>query len=459
MKKFIAFLLLLIVIGAAGAWLWSGRQPPPAIDITKPGAAMGQGGAIEFTVDAPAIHLSSLEVIFEQGGKQTPLFALGKPGAAALAQEGPNRIRVTVPATRKEIPDLKSGDAKIVVHASRGVLRNLRTLSASATHDVRVQLEPPRVSVLSTHHYINLGGTEFVVLRVTPADAAGGVRVGDRTYPAFPGSSVGIADPTVRVALFALLYDQDLTTPIGVFASDAAGNQATAPLDYKPFPKVFRRSRIEVPDAFLQRVVPSILQNSPDFAPEVPDQNDLVAAFLKINGELRKKNAEQIASYAKQTVPQMLWRGPFQQLGNSQVEAAFADHRTYFYKGKEIDQQVHLGFDLAVTSGVAVIAANNGKVVHAAWLGIYGNCVIIDHGLGVQSLYAHLSSIEVKVGDTVSKGQTIGRSGMTGLAGGDHLHFTMLVNGQAVNAVEWWDQKWMEDRVLRKVREAGGQLP
>jgi murein DD-endopeptidase MepM/ murein hydrolase activator NlpD len=205
-------------------------------------------------------------------------------------------------------------------------------------------------------------------------------------------------------------------------------------------------------------VVPQILGNSPDFAPEVSNPNDLVASFLAINGALRRKNAQQIASYAKQTAPQMLWVGPFQQLGNSQVEAAFADHRTYFYNGKEIDQQVHLGFDLAVTSSVEVVAANNGKVVHAAFLGIYGNCVIIDHGLGVQSLYAHLSSMGVKVGDTVTKGQAIGRSGMTGLAGGDHLHFTMLVNGQAVSAVEWWDTKWMEDRVLRKVREAGGNV-
>ena len=115
------------------------------------------------------------------------------------------------------------------------------------------------------------------------------------------------------------------------------------------------------------------------------------------------------------------------QLGNSQVEASFADHRTYLYSGKEVDQQVHLGFDLAVTAGVPVAAANAGKVLHAAWLGIYGNCVIVDHGMGVASLYGHLSSIDVKVGDTVTKGQALGRSGMTGLAGGDHLHFTMLV--------------------------------
>ena len=122
------------------------------------------------------------------------------------------------------------------------------------------------------------------------------------------------------------------------------------------------------------------------------------------------------------------------------VESAFADHRTYIYNGKEVDQQVHLGFDLA-----SFTACRSSRRTAARWcsptqLGIYGNCVIIDHGMGVQSLYGHLSSIGVKVGDTVEKEQELGRSGMTGLAGGDHLHFTMLVNGQMVNPVEWWDR-------------------
>jgi len=146
----------------------------------------------------------------------------------------------------------------------------------------------------------------------------------------------------------------------------------------------------------------------------------------------------------------------FQQLGNSQVEAKFADTRTYIYKGKPVDKQVHLGFDLAVTANVPIVAAQRGIVVHAADLGIYGNCVIIDHGMGVQSLYGHLSSIGVHVGDKVEKGQQIGRSGMTGLAGGDHLHFTMLVGGQQVTPVDWWSTQWMMDRVRRKIAAAGG---
>src|SRR5207302_10789275 len=96
-----------------------------------------------------------------------------------------------------------------------------------------------------------------------------------------------------------------------------------------------------------------------------------------------------------------------------------------------------------------------GKILNASWLGIYGNCIIIDHGMGIASLYGHLSSFAAKVGDTVTKGQTIGRTGMTGLAGGDHLHFTMLVSGHPVNPVEWWDPHWIQDRVERKLREAG----
>src|SRR4029077_17568041 len=133
-------------------------------------------------------------------------------------------------------------------------------------------------------------------------------------------------------------------------------------------------------------------EHSPELKLAAPAAgSDMLPAFLKINGELRRLNTAQIAACAAGTSPARLWKGPFVQLGNSQVEASFADHRTYFYKGREVDRQVHLGVDLAVTSDVAVVAANAGKVLNASWLGIYGNCVIIDHGMGVQSLYGHLS--------------------------------------------------------------------
>jgi murein DD-endopeptidase MepM/ murein hydrolase activator NlpD len=294
-----------------------------------------------------------------------------------------------------------------------------------------------------------------VVYRATPPDVASGVRVGDVEYPGYPAANARIpnADPALKVAFFALLHDQDLAAPMQVFARDDAGNEAKADFDHRVFPKPFRKSTIPIDDRFLSRVVPAILERSPDL--KVNDPNNLVESFLAINGDLRRRNAETIAALARKTTPELLWEGPFRQLTNSQVESAFADQRTYRHDGREIDRQVHLGFDLAVTANVPVKAANRGVVLFADYLGIYGNCVILDHGMGVQSLYGHLSSFDVKAGETVQKEQVIGRSGMTGLAGGDHLHFTMLVAGHPVTPVDWWSSQWIEDRILRKLHDAG----
>ncbi len=209
------------------------------------------------------------------------------------------------------------------------------------------------------------------------------------------------------------------------------------------FPKKFRQRDLPIDDAFLEKVVNQIDPNS---------SGDLLTRFLKINGELRRKNNQTLADLRLKTADHFLWKGPFLQLANSKVESQFADKRAYIYKGKKVDEQVHLGFDLSVTLHVAVAAANDGQVVYADDLGIYGNCVVLDHGYGLQSIYGHLSAIEVKPGDVVKKGQSLGRSGSTGLAGGDHLHFSMQVGGVQINPVEWWDDHWIKDRIRSKLQ-------
>jgi murein DD-endopeptidase MepM/ murein hydrolase activator NlpD len=451
--RFIVVLLVLAVIVAGGAWFWAGRSTGPTIAIRQPGQFVGQNSSFEMMVEAPEGKFSSVDVSVEQGGKSFPVFTLDQP-QGTIKQESAERIYVMRPIGKKALPDLQAGPARIVVSASRPVLFGLRNVSSSTTHDVTVRLDPPQVTVLSTFHYINHGGSEFVVYRATPADVESGVRVGNIEYRGYPASGIGItSDPALRVAFFALLFDQDLNTDFQIFARDPAGNEALAALDHQVFPKPYSKSRIEIDDRFIGRVVPAIASNSPQ--EQIPTE-DLLSGFLKINGDLRRKNNQYVTDLAKTSASEMLFKGAFQQLGNSQVEARFADTRTYVYKGKEIDRQVHLGFDLAVTANVPVVAAERGVVVHASDLGIYGNCVIIDHGLGVQSLYGHLSSIGVKVGDKIEKGAEIGRSGMTGLAGGDHLHFTMLVGGQQVTPVDWWSTQWYEDRVHRKIVAAGG---
>jgi murein DD-endopeptidase MepM/ murein hydrolase activator NlpD len=316
---------------------------------------------------------------------------------------------------------------------------------------------------VSTHHYVKLGGAEMVVYRVAPPDASSGVQVGDRYYPGYPASGVSAAkttgapdvDPTLRVAFFGLLFDQDVSTSIRLVAEDPAGNTAQVEFDHRTFPATFDRRRVPVDDAFFQRVVPAIIAATPELKLPTDTPEQRLEAFLAINRDLRRANEAQIETVSRGTSAEMLWRGPFTRMGGASSEAVFADHRTYVYGDRDVDQQVHLGTDLASTRGAPIMAANTGHVLFAGSLGIYGNCVILDHGMGVQSLYAHLSNASVEVGDRVNRGETIGRSGMTGLAGGDHLHFTMLVAGRPVNPVEWWDPHWIADRIDRKLVDSG----
>lgn len=485
--RIVRYLLLLAVLAAlavGSAYVLAGRAAPPVIEIHRPSRLLGRSATLDLSIQSPGGRLSEIAISVAQGSQTVPLLQLtnlaGEPTPpldpnTKLAQEAPDRIRLTHPLDRQTLPALREGRARIDVMARRPVLFGLRTTEASVSREVEVRLTPPRLSVVSTHHYINHGGSEMVVYRVDPAAAESGVRVGQVLYRGFAATGAGVqADASVKVAFFALLYDQDLNTPIELFARDEAGNLARASFDYRVFPKAFRHSRIDVDTRFMQRVVPEIADHASELKASTPHPNalgnarwgprelsadELLKGFLFANGELRRQNAAQIRDLAGQSAPAILWNGAFGQLGNSQVESTFADHRTYFFEGREIDRQVHLGFDLAVTANVPVVAANAGGVLHADYLGIYGNCVVIDHGMGVQSLYGHLSSMAVKPGQQLDKGQEIGRSGMTGLAGGDHLHFTMLVDGHMVSPVEWWDPHWIEDRIARKLREAGPAAP
>lgn len=447
-------LLLLLALGAGGAWYFAGRTSPPTIQVVQPAKAVGQTGELLVEIGAPRDRLQTLNVWLEQDGRRTALYSLSNPPTGVQVEQTEDRVRIKRPLGKRDFPELQAGNARILVEVARPVLFDLRSINASATHDFEVRLVPPQLSAQSTHHYINHGGSEMVVYRVSQG-ATSGVRVGDLEYPGFPAAGAGIAggSPELHVAFFALLWNQDPSTPISLFARDDFGNQSSATFDYRVFPKKFRQSRIEIDDRFLARVVPAILGNTPDF--QVQDPADLLGSFLRINRDLRQQNNATIAALASKTSPNILWQGPFKQLVNSAVEAGFADQRTYIHRGKEIDRQVHLGFDLASLSNAPVLVANRGRVVFAGWLGIYGNCVIVDHGMGLQSLYAHLSSIGVSVGSEVASGQELGRSGATGMAGGDHLHFTMLLNGQAVTPIDWWSQQWVQDRILRKISEAG----
>lgn len=472
--RFLMFLVVFAAAVAGGAWLWAGQADGPVLDISAP-THIGQIGEVSVAIETPDAQLKRVEIHLEQNGQTYELFEARprhgfvpvsetaptsiEPGSATAltleTPESPDRLRFTASIGKRSIPKLESGPARVVVTAVRPVLFEMREARSTASAELEVELTPPSLGALSRLHFINHGGSEMVVYRVTPPEADSGVRVGDQEYPGFPATGAGIPsrDPGLRVAFFGLLASQSIDTPIRLYARDALENEATAAFDYRVFPKQFRQSRIVISDGFLSRVVPAILEKEPQL--DEPKTATQLEAYLRINRDLRKTNNASITSLAKQTAPEILWEGRFKQLMNSAVEAGFADQRTYLYHGRPVDEQVHLGFDLASTAMAPVHAANRGRVLHADWLGIYGNCVIVDHGMGLQSLYAHLSTIAVAPGDLVERDAVLGRSGSTGLAGGDHLHFTMMLAGNPVTAIDWWSEQWLEDRIERKRIEAG----
>ena len=289
----------------------------------------------------------------------------------------------------------------------------------------------------------------MIAYKVTPPSADSGVLVGERFFRGFP--LPGSKDPAMRFAIFAYPYDVAAGTAVRLRARDEAGNESLSAFWLKIFPKQFRTRELDLSDDFLNKVVPEIMSQTTS----VQDQGDALKSYLLINRDLRKQNNQQLREMAGRSQERFLWSEPFRQLSNSQVEAQFADHRIYKYQGKEVDRQDHLGYDLATNANNPISASNDGQVMMAEFFGIYGNTVVIDHGYGLLSLYGHMSSFAVKAGDTVTRGQTIGQTGATGLAGGDHLHFSMILQGEQVDAREWWDPHWIEDRIKAKLRQYG----
>jgi hypothetical protein len=434
-KLLIAALAAVLVIGAVVTL--AALSATPVIAVDPPVKTIGVSTPVQVQVTDP-YGLRRLTSLVEQNGARYTVFDQHNPAHRLWFM----RLRqvpkaVAFRAGKQQAPALRAGKATLVVEAQSNDFLG-RTVTAS--FDVDVVLEPPRLVVDEAQHYINQGGAELVTFTVSGDWSEAGVKAGAYTFRSFPLPG---RPANERFSLFGFPWDLPMDTVPHVYARNAAGTEVTGRFWFKIFPKPFRKRPLEISDAFLDKVVNQI---------DPGGSGDLLTRFLRINRDLRKQNNQTLSDLRLKTADRVLWNGPFSQLANSQVESHFADVRSYVYKGKTVDQQVHLGYDLAVTQHVPVVAANDGRVVWAADLGIYGNCIVVDHGYGLQSIYGHLSRIDVKPGDMVKKGQAMGHSGSTGLAGGDHLHFSMQVDGVQINPVEWFDAHWIHDRILSKLQ-------
>jgi murein DD-endopeptidase MepM/ murein hydrolase activator NlpD len=432
--KFVLLIVLALVLvgGAAALFLTSGHT---TLAWNAPVNSIGLSTPVSVKLTNPH-GVRQVKAYVEQDGARHPLLEVSADATRFLWKRSePARI-VNFEAGKNKAPNLKEGKARLVVEA---VSNDMRGSTDTLGADVTVVLAPPRVTADDLQHYVNQGGMELVTFTAGGSWNEAGVRVGKYTFRSFPLPGKG---PEQRFAMFAYPWDLADTEVPAVYARNAAGTEATGRFWFKLFPKKFRIRDFEIDDALMDKLVTSV-------DPTAQMGTDLLSRFLKINGELRKKNNQQLADLRLKTEEKILWNGPFIHYG--QEEANFADTRNYIYHGKKVDQQTHLGFDLSDVQNAPVNAANDGRVVWASDLGIYGNCIVVDHGYGLQSIYGHLRQIDVKVGDMVSKGQKMGIAGQTGLAGGVHVHFGMQVDGVQINPREWWDEHWIDDRILSKL--------
>jgi murein DD-endopeptidase MepM/ murein hydrolase activator NlpD len=423
---------------------------PPTATFNREFNVLGRSPALNLTVADLGSGLKQVTIRVKQKDQETILSDEMFERASA-----PKSKVYDVGKLIAEKFKMQDGDATLSVSALDQALGLRSGNKVDVVKPFKFNVTPPQLEVLSGQHYINQGGSECVIYRVSSSVETSGVQVGKRFFPgyAMPGVPAASDGKKTYFALFALQYDEPVDTDMKVVARDGGGNEVVAGFWHKVFPKKFRSRDIPLEDNFIQKVVPEITSHTPD----IKNEADPVQTFVKINSELRKKNHETLAKYAMQSPGQFLWNGPFLQLSNSKVEAFFADRRTYVYKGKPVDQQDHVGFDLSVVQHNPIEAGNDGKVLFADYFGIYGNAVILDHGAGLLSLYGHMSSIDVKAGQMVKKKDVLGKSGDTGLAGGDHLHFGMFLHGVPVNPTEWWDDHWIKDHIADRFKEAGAQ--
>ena len=447
----IILLVILLVLLGGGVFLWPHYESQaPRVVLEPVPTHLGMKTTLMLKASDQGRGLAYLGVFLRQGGKEIKLleehFQPSSPWAGPGVLEAERKL--TIQPLRL---GLGQGAAQLVLTVRDRSFRNwLRGNTAEVSLPVTIDTEPPRLGVLSGTIYLVRGGSGLAVYQVSPDVRRHGVRVGDHF---FKGYRPWPKRPGMALCLFAYSQGLERNVPIRLWAQDAAGNQTEERLPLRLRWRRFRHDKITLSTRAVEIL-------SRRFAAQAPAQvKGALAVFTWINTELRRLNHEKIKSLSTTGLSDKpLWDGALIR-SQGKPTADFGDRRTYLYHKKEVSKAVHLGVDLADVAHSPVKAAAAGKVLWAGPLGIYGNCVILDHGLGLASLYGHLSRLLVKAGQAVEAGQELGRSGATGLALGDHLHFSVLVDGVYVNPREWWDPHWIESNLDEHLKEAGLPWP
>lgn len=420
--------LLLVALG----WLLLGNMDAddPVVRLVTPVEVVGAKTALTLEAGDEGRGLRDIKITFSQDGQEKVVLEKKFPPGGEPGE------KMEIPFTLEpKALGFKEGKAKLQVAVRDRSWRNMfQGRSASLSQEVLIDLVPISMVFESVSHLLHAGGTGVIGYRLNKPAKESGVVLGGQFYRGYANPRGGQGE---YVVLFPLPQEGPASLPVALVARPSLGQEVKQVVTVKVKPRRWRHDKLNLSDDFLRKVAITLPGSNP---------SDPLANFLEANRETRRKNHERYRQVCSQSNPTPLWSGAFlRYLGKPM--ARFGDRRTYMYQNKAIDQQIHQGEDLASLANSPVPASNHGIVVLAEPLGIYGQTVVIDHGLGVFSGYSHLSQIDVKVGDKVAKGAVVGKTGTTGLAGGDHLHFDIMIQGEFVDPLEWWDAHWLKDQV------------
>ncbi len=446
----IVTLLSLIIVPVFIVLFFRFESEPPTFHITPTLETIGADTNLSITVKDQKSGIKRVWVAILKDQEETILFdeTLSKSKTFFFKGSEVHKKEILLTIRPHEL-GLTDGIANLRIAvwdcAVKGFFQGNHTYTEQK---IKIDTRAPSIEVLSRSHNMHWGGSGLVIYRVSEPVFESGVWIGNRFFPGYPGY---FNDKCIYMAFLGLPHDHGGTNPF-LTAVDFGKNRSRAEFHCYINKKKFKSDTIRLSDNFLKWKMPEFETAG------IKENASLKEKFLYVNRTLRQRSFNTLVKACATTTPKILWKGRFLRLPRSAQKAGFADLRAYIYKNKIIDRQTHLGIDLASTAYSPVPAFNHGKIAYVDEIGIYGKTVIIDHGFGLFSTYSHLSRFTVAPGQEVKKGEIIGYTGTTGLAGGDHLHFGIIINNTFVNPLEWWDATWIKNNITDKISMVNERL-
>lgn len=394
----------------------------------------------------------------------------------SLGGEARANIEVQFPGINSKLDE---GPAVIEIRAfDRSFWSNVATERV----ELQVDYHRPKVEVLTSQHNAHQGGSQLIIYKAFDEDLyMSGVKVGGNTFYGFPAKKLDkdFEDPSIYMSIYAIDLNQDPNNlPIKVFAEDRVGNVTSATF----YNKVLKRNTREVPLRLTEETLRSLVADlaSQNYTTletyyksfgkklELTSKRGTTQRSLEefklVNEDLRKYDDIELSAFLKKNnenqaisfngaALERQWNGTFGRPSGT-TQRMFGDLINFSFQDQSLGKSLQLGDEIRKPPNSEVEAANDGIVVFSDTLGFYGKTVIIDHGLGLVSIYARMGSVSAHEGDRIQKGESIGTGGESGFALFPQVYYEMRMQGISVDPREWWDPTWLDSQIQGKINEA-----